>query len=66
MTSKHCPNKDSCRHAGICQSCSHGRQYERMAHKINALHAENKRLKQELAQIGRALTSCPGEKEATP
>lgn len=64
MTSKHCPARDSCRHAGSCQSCVHGRQYERMAHKINDLHAENKRFKQELAQARQALMSCPGEKEA--
>lgn len=63
MTSKHCPYKDTCCHAGKCRSCAHGWQYERMAHKIADLHAENKRYKQELAQARQTLMSCPGAKE---
>lgn len=63
MISKHCPNKDICRYAGNCQSCAHGRQYERMAHKINAMHAEIKRFKQELAQARHALMTYPVIKE---
>ena len=42
--SRHCP-LPACQNRGTCGACKHGRQYERMASKIQRLQNENKRLK---------------------
>ena len=63
MTSKHCSYKDNCIYSNDCLGCAHGRQYERMAHKISDLYAENKRFKQELAMARRVITNYPGVKD---
>ena len=43
--SPHCPYRVGCLVYGECHLCAHGRQYERMANKIQALQLELRRMK---------------------
>lgn len=43
--SSHCPFRIGCMMYGECHLCAHGRQYERMASKIQALQLELRRMK---------------------
>lgn len=61
MKSKHCPYKSSCLGVGTCETCAHGKQYDRMGTIISGQRKTIKRLKAEIQLARRALTNYPGD-----